>query len=246
MSSKGSPPIGLWALMLGLAGFCAGFFGPILLSPEANQGPLTGIFITGPGGAAAGLALGTIFRFIPMPDARRWFALFASVGMLVIGTLFFCLPEPERVGTVVEGTIAECQSPEDLADAAIDRWTTRVANAPWAKVRGGWQKELPNLLRANTGVVLTFDVARTNSILKRRKPWNRGRIDAQGWTANRATQTYFAHFAGTDCTRYSSQRTVVYLEHGQRSDMWPPNDLPNLLDLATVTLVPAQYAELAR
>ena len=34
------------ALATGGIGFVLGFFGPILLRPEANQGPLLGIFIT--------------------------------------------------------------------------------------------------------------------------------------------------------------------------------------------------------
>ena len=37
------------ALQLGGIGFAAGFFGPMLLAPDANQGPMLGIFITGPG-----------------------------------------------------------------------------------------------------------------------------------------------------------------------------------------------------
>jgi hypothetical protein len=48
----------LWGLILGALGFAAGFFGPILLRPEANQGPLLGIFITGPLGVVLGLAFG--------------------------------------------------------------------------------------------------------------------------------------------------------------------------------------------
>lgn len=48
----------LTAVILGAIGFVAGFFGPILLQPEANQGPLLGIFITGPLGFVLGLGLG--------------------------------------------------------------------------------------------------------------------------------------------------------------------------------------------
>jgi hypothetical protein len=44
----------LGAVMLGSMGFCAGFFGPIILTPGANQGPLLGIFITGPLGFLLG------------------------------------------------------------------------------------------------------------------------------------------------------------------------------------------------
>jgi hypothetical protein len=46
-----------WAMVLGAVGFCAGFFGPMLLAPGANQGPLLGIFITGPLGFVAGAVL---------------------------------------------------------------------------------------------------------------------------------------------------------------------------------------------
>lgn len=42
------------ALVLGGIGFVAGFFGPMIFAPDANQGPLLGLFITGPGGFALG------------------------------------------------------------------------------------------------------------------------------------------------------------------------------------------------
>lgn len=48
----------LGALILGFIGFVVGFVGPILLFPEANQGPLLGIFITGPLGAMVGAIVG--------------------------------------------------------------------------------------------------------------------------------------------------------------------------------------------
>jgi len=49
------------AVIVGLVGFIAGFVGPILLTPEANQGPLLGIFITGPLGALLGALIGAIW-----------------------------------------------------------------------------------------------------------------------------------------------------------------------------------------
>jgi ABC-type multidrug transport system permease subunit len=51
-----------WAGIVGAVGFCGGFFGPMVLAPQANQGPLLGLFITGPlgfvGGAIGGLIHG--------------------------------------------------------------------------------------------------------------------------------------------------------------------------------------------
>jgi hypothetical protein len=45
---------------LGIIGFVLGFVGPIILTPEANQGPMLGIYITGPWGFVIGLIGGAI------------------------------------------------------------------------------------------------------------------------------------------------------------------------------------------
>ena len=58
------------ALMLGGIGFAAGFFGPIIFTPEANQGPLLGIFITGPLGFLLGLVFG-IVRELRRPEGAE-------------------------------------------------------------------------------------------------------------------------------------------------------------------------------
>ena len=52
------------AMGLGGIAFLGGFIGPIILTPGANQGPLLGIFITGPLGFSAGALLGTVYGFI--------------------------------------------------------------------------------------------------------------------------------------------------------------------------------------
>lgn len=52
---------GFGAAVLGSIGFALGFFGPMIFAPEANQGPMLGIFITGPGGALLGAVLGLIY-----------------------------------------------------------------------------------------------------------------------------------------------------------------------------------------
>ena len=62
----GSPATGListalsGAIAVGAIGFCAGFFGPIIFAPKANQGPLLGIFLTGP----LGFILGGVGGFV--------------------------------------------------------------------------------------------------------------------------------------------------------------------------------------
>lgn len=50
----------LWAAIFGFIGFTGGFFGPMIFRPEANQGPMLGIFITGPLGVFVGVLFGLV------------------------------------------------------------------------------------------------------------------------------------------------------------------------------------------
>ncbi|WP_157866014.1 hypothetical protein [Mesorhizobium japonicum] len=54
-----------WGAILGAIGFLGGFVGPIIITPEANQGPLLGIFITGPLGFLIGLVVGLVLKLWP-------------------------------------------------------------------------------------------------------------------------------------------------------------------------------------
>lgn len=58
------------ALLLGAIGFALGFFGPLVWAPDANQGPLLGIFITGPGGFVVGLAYGLLRELLAARSAH--------------------------------------------------------------------------------------------------------------------------------------------------------------------------------
>jgi hypothetical protein len=64
---EGEPGLGtavaVGALSVGTVGFLLGFLGPMLLDPGANQGPLLGIFITGPLGLVVGAAAGAALHF---------------------------------------------------------------------------------------------------------------------------------------------------------------------------------------
>jgi hypothetical protein len=59
---KGENVVG-FALFVGGIAFSAGFFGPMVFAPGANQGPMLGIFYTGP----AGLVVGTVWGAV-----RAW------------------------------------------------------------------------------------------------------------------------------------------------------------------------------
>lgn len=50
----------IWTFTAGGVSFAVGFFGPMIWAPEANQGPLLGILITGPLGTVAGFGIGVV------------------------------------------------------------------------------------------------------------------------------------------------------------------------------------------
>ena len=63
--------IALGAIIVGAVGFVAGFFGPIIFAPDANQGPMLGIFITGPLGFLIGGIGGFVYWLRRRPVGPR-------------------------------------------------------------------------------------------------------------------------------------------------------------------------------
>lgn len=81
----------LWGAVLGSTGFAAGFFGPLLLQPGSNQGPLLGIFFTGPLGVVGGLILGAIFSGMRRRQPREMVLLIAACSAWYAGGICFLL-----------------------------------------------------------------------------------------------------------------------------------------------------------
>lgn len=59
-----------WTFLVGGISFSLGFFGPMLLNPGANQGPLLGILITGPLGVLVGFGIGVAREIIRWTRVR--------------------------------------------------------------------------------------------------------------------------------------------------------------------------------
>jgi hypothetical protein len=85
------PAFILWPLAVGGAGFAVGFFGPLAFNPEANQGPLLGIFITGPVSAVLGFLVCAVVRITRISPQRQWQTLLCSAAVVALGALWVLL-----------------------------------------------------------------------------------------------------------------------------------------------------------
>jgi len=245
MKKISAPPISLWALALGATGFVTGFFGPMVLNPQANQGPLLGLLITGPLGAAAGAILGIVFMYLPISPKHKTTSLLTICVVGGLSILYFCLPLPKVLAYIVDGTVTGCEMPSNRIGQAIKEWDERIANAKSSTPRAGWKEDVERMLR-DEGVVLSIDVTRKASLLEHRKPWDFGRTSISSWNTNPDSKYYFAHFAGSDCASYGKVGFPLYVATGQGSGTWPPSELSNFLSLAMIEPVPAAHASKLR
>ena len=231
-----------WTLVLGVLGFACGFVGPMVFSPDANQGPLLGLLITGPGGALLGAVLGLIVGLVrlPQPIARQ--ALLAVSILLVGVSLYWSMPEPRYYANVVDAEIVGCAPPESLRDKAMDYWDGRIAKVTWAAPRAGWRQDFDRMVASDPGVVLDVRVLRETKLYENRKPWNRGKFTANRWGSGDAPTQYFARFAGGACEDYAAAALhAVYLTRGEEAKLWPSEVLSNFLDLQVLAPLPAQF-----
>lgn len=238
---EGSPPIAVWALALGAVGFVCGFFGPIALDPGANQGPLLGLFITGPGGVAAGLAAGLIARGLPITHLQRWLALAALCAVSAAGILLACLPAPERIADVIDAELSGCRTTAEAAAAATADWERRIAEVTWSPPRPDWKSDVARMLAADPGVVVDVHVTRSRGVYENRKPWNEGTRFAGAWRDESGGKQFFAGFAGNACDAYAKSGRQIFLTTSEAAAGWPPVSLPNYLGVAVLEPVPAEY-----
>jgi Domain of unknown function (DUF4383) len=232
---------GRWALVLGVVGFVCGFVGPMVFSPDANQGPMLGIFITGPAGALLGAMLGLLVGAArPRAAIARKALVVVSVALAAV-CLYFSMPDPHYYGNVVDAEIVGCGTPETIRDKAMDDWDERVAKVTWAPPRAGWKQDFERMVAADPGAVLDVRVLRESKLYENRKPWNRGTFTAHPWGAGDAPTRYFARFAGGSCESYLTTQRAVYLAKGEDAKLWPSEILSVFLDLQVLEPLPTRF-----
>jgi len=243
MSAPGSK----W-LLIGAAGFAAGFFGPLIFAPDANQGPLVGILISGPLGLVLGAALWGLCSLLKLPAQAQWRVLYsvATLGVLIV--LFYVQRDPKVRGYVFDGAVESCATPAQTEGSVLEYWNKRIAEVDWAEPRAGWQQDMHRLLRDTPGAVVKVRIERKNAIKEHRKLWNRGRQFAAGWITG-GDETPF-YDADGDCDRYPAGGAIRgyqksdYEERIRSVDIWPPEELLPVLRASRWAPIPEEWRAL--
>lgn len=227
-----------WSFTLGVVGFLSGFIGPMLLAPHANQGPLVGILITGPGGFLTGLVVGVILQLKGVAEAASRNALLVVASLFAVVTLYTCIPAKRHVADLLEGEMLTCADPRTLKDAAVARQDEIDAHHNYVPKKP-WDTEFDRMLHETPGVVIEFRLHRTRAIYEGRANGSYGALSADPWRSTHAIVSYYA--ARFDCSAVTKGGVVTLASNGSGL-AWPPYDIGQLLQLATAARVPVDYA----
>jgi hypothetical protein len=235
-----------WLVILGATGFAAGFIGPLIFVPEANQGPLVGIFISGPAGAVLGAVLYGVCHLLKVSSKNQWRLLsgVAIAGVLV--TLLLVQPSPARQGKLFSAEVTSCTSPGGVEEQTLEYWDKRISEVTWAAPRDGWQQEMRATLQDAPGIVVAVQVRRENTVYQNRKPWNRGTLFATGWIEQAEERSFY--FPQSTCAEYPTRLVLNgFLDYGYSGKIeppstWPPQALQQVINASTYSEVPQRFA----
>jgi hypothetical protein len=232
-----------WATVLGIVGFVCGFFGPIVLAPGANQGPMIGIFITGPGGALLGAILGWVVGLLKVPDPIASRALYVVAMIVAVVALYFCIPPPRFRADIVDGEIRRCILPESLRGKTLERLNEITAAQPPLSKPIHWGEAFDQALTKNAGVVIEVHVFRRSKLYETQALWNQGTLMVEPWVSEEEEKRYFASYLGKDCASYTNGVRSLLVATGPVS-IWPPTYIAEMLDLKVAGPLPAEVASL--
>ncbi|MBS0579380.1 MAG: hypothetical protein JSR36_08970 [Proteobacteria bacterium] len=239
-------------LLFGASGFLAGFIGPMVLTPDSNIGPLVGVLFTGPAGVLIGLAACLLSRAAPRLFSTG--ALRALAALLVLATLYACLPEPRLVGSVLDAEIADCRAPPLLYPAALQNWEAALARTPQARPLADWRQQAQRNVESFDALAVTLHVLRSRAVFERRRPWDRGERFARPWSEEPPGEhAYFVRAGGATCAQWQSRERALYWPVRDETDepigpaaVWPPVDAAGFLGLQELGEVPARIGALLR
>ena len=176
-----------WATVMGFTGLACGFFGPMVLAPEANQGPMLGLFITGPGGAVLGAFVGGLVQAFEVGAAAATRALRIGAVALAGATLYAAIPKPHYIADLVQAEVRGCTPPAQMRSTTLQRLGEMTAAHPPLRTPVDWAGEFDRALAKDRGVVLDVQLSWARRVYRAEARWNAGQRQADPWSFDNRT-----------------------------------------------------------
>ena len=231
-------------VILGATGFLAGFLIPVWRTPYANQGPLLGIFITGPLCTAIGIVLGLLGNSLKLSQRTRLTMLLVSCALTFVVVYSICEPEDRWECDLVYGTVTKCIKASSFQGEVEANWERSIAINKQKKVLNSWKADVGRSLTEAAGHVAILHVERRRSIYEGRHTSNKGQTYATPWNVKSESVKYFLE--GDVCLQNSNRPPVTYLAdwpEWPEHERFPPDDAARLLSVAVLRTVPAKYKQ---
>jgi hypothetical protein len=216
--------------------------------PDANQGPLVGILISGPAGVLLGFALLAICTVFKVPARLQWRVLQVTAAIGALVTLILVQPDPALRGYVMDLEVKSCSRPREMEDQILDGWSRQLAATKGRAPPADWREAMRQTIRDAPGVIIDVDVQNQISVFEKRKPWNRGGVFAT--TGRNAPEEHSFYVADRTCADFAAAREVrVFEKYDLNGPIrppteWPPRALEQVIGVSTVAPVPPAYEHL--
>jgi hypothetical protein len=236
-------------LFLGLVGFAAGFFGPMIFAPGANQGPLLGIFITGPVGFLMGLVLWSVSKIFNLTPKTQH-KIFNTVGaLLILSVVAVALkPEPDWLGYIYKIEVTSCRPASGEVNAVIQDWNSRLAKRSLYPARSGWQEDVKRILSLDKGSLIETTILMEKFVRNDKPLFKKNKINAFLITTKEPQKRSF--YISETCEKMiPGFKEAYFVPTGSmhvmpnKNSPWPPQIVSDLLVKEKLVSVPDYLKE---
>lgn len=219
--------------LLGMTGVISGFYLPIILDPCANDGPLLGIFYTGPYAFVFGILVGLVLKIIRASKRTKIGVIIPSVLLIIGVTASLSLPEDRPLPRRVSGEIVSRTNPLDRLDSRVLWWDQRIQEETRIHPPLGWKKKIGNQFAQEVGCLVGVNVQSSQRLYLRKRPWNsRDTIVVE--EKNNVLVEFYVQ--GCSCANMTQDSSISFEPQMKPDLVTPPASVANFLGVELIDL----------
>lgn len=237
----------IWAIVLGFVGFIFGYFGqPLLLADPSAVASVIGSISLGLIGLFVGVLLGELSTRLHLSTRQNLLFLAIAVLAGTVGTLCLMVSKYRPDVWLVDAEIVGCERVDRLLASQTKMWSEVVVRPDNIRsARPNWEQEIPDMLRAQPGAVLTMRIYQEAWVREQRWSWGGISKRVDDWKSANEIKQVFAAVTGpmprSPCERFTIGERRFSALVWEKSNLTPPEKLPKFMRLPVLQEVPPEY-----